>query len=150
MLPTIYQNHLKSQLTTPLYLLLNLLVTVLQSVKNVRLETLAASFPLPIMFESRRKKLQRFLVLKELCIETVWWPILQQKLISSIEPEQVVYIAIDRTSWGDINILIVSLIWDKRAWPISWTILDKKGSSNYPGLFHSNCARDMLSKSSSI
>ncbi|NEO40923.1 MAG: hypothetical protein F6J90_33160 [Moorea sp. SIOASIH] len=72
MLPTIYQNHLKSQLTTAHYLLCCLLVTVLQSVKNVKLETLAASLPLPIMFESRRKKLQRFLVLKELCIETLW------------------------------------------------------------------------------
>ncbi|GCA81945.1 hypothetical protein MiTs_03964 [Microcystis aeruginosa NIES-2521] len=40
------------------------------------------------------------------------------------------YIAIDRTSWGAINILMVSLIYDKRAIPIYWEILDKKGSSN--------------------
>jgi hypothetical protein len=38
--------------------------------------------------------------------------------------------AIDRTSWGAINILMVSLIYDKRAIPIYWEILDKKGSSN--------------------
>jgi hypothetical protein len=30
----------------------------------------------------------------------------------------LVYIAIDRTSWGTINILMVSLIYDKRAMPI--------------------------------
>ena len=42
----------------------------------------------------------------------------------------LVYIAIDRTSWGAINILMVSLIYDKRAMPIYWKILDKKGSSN--------------------
>ncbi|NEO03087.1 MAG: hypothetical protein F6K50_49565 [Moorea sp. SIO3I7] len=131
MLPTISQNHLKSQLTKSQYLLLSLLITVLQSVKNVRLETLAASIPLPILFESRRKKLQRFLGLKGLGIEQIWWPIMKSILIELIEPDQVVYIAIDRTSWGCINILIVSLIWDKRAWPISGTILDKKGSSNY-------------------
>ncbi|WP_293111195.1 IS4 family transposase, partial [Moorena sp. SIO3I6] len=119
------------QLTTAHYLVLSLLVTVLQSVKNVRLETLAASIPFPILFESRRKKLQRFLGLKGLGIEHIWWPILQSILIESIEPGQVVHIAIDRTSWSCINILIVSLIWDKRAWPIYWTILDKKGSSNY-------------------
>ena len=41
-----------------------------------------------------------------------------------------IYIAIDRTSWGAINILMVSLIYDKRARPIYWEILDKKGSSN--------------------
>ncbi|ELP57376.1 Atn1 protein [Microcystis aeruginosa TAIHU98] len=42
----------------------------------------------------------------------------------------LVYIAIDQTSLGAINILMVSLIYDKRAMPIYWEILDKKGSSN--------------------
>ncbi len=37
---------------------------------------------------------------------------------------------IDRTILGAINILMVSLIYDKRAMPIYWEILDKKGSSN--------------------
>lgn len=131
MLSPTYQTHLKSQLTTAQYLLLSLLVTVLQSVKSVRLETLATSLPLPILFESRRKKLQRFLDLKDLTIETIWWPILKDLLSQSMASGQVIHIAIDRTSWGWINILIVSLIWDKRAWPIYWTALDKKGSSNY-------------------
>jgi len=131
MIPSIYQTHLKSQLTTAQYLLLSMLVTVLQSVKQVRIETLATSLPLPILFESRRKKLQRFLDLKALSIEHIWWPILQSLLSQSIESGKVVHIAIDRTSWGWINILMVSLIWDKRAWPIYWTALDKKGSSNY-------------------
>ena len=131
MLPSIYQTHLKSQLTTAQYLLLSLLVTVLQSIKQVKLETLATSLPIPILFESRRKKLQRFLSLKEFSIERIWLPIFQSLLSQSIEPGEVVYIAIDRTSWGWINILMVSLVFDKRAWPIYWTSLDKKGSSNY-------------------
>ncbi len=42
----------------------------------------------------------------------------------------LVYIAIDQTSWVAINILMVSLIYDKRAMPIYWDILDKKGISN--------------------
>jgi hypothetical protein len=42
----------------------------------------------------------------------------------------LVYMAIDRRSWGAINILMVSLIYDKRARAIYWEILDKKGSSN--------------------
>ena len=113
MLSPTYQTHLKSQLTTAQYLLLSLLVTVLQSVKNVRLETLATSLPLPILFESRRKKLQRFLDLKDLTLETIWWPIPNSLLSQSIESGQVIHIAIDRTRWGWINILIVSLIWDK-------------------------------------
>ena len=38
--------------------------------------------------------------------------------------------AIDRTNWGVINILTVSLIYDKRAVLIYWEFLDKKGNSN--------------------
>ena len=41
-----------------------------------------------------------------------------------------IYLALDRTSWGEINILMVSVIWKQRAWPVYWSILSKKGSSN--------------------
>ena len=53
----------------------------------------------------------------------------------------LVYIAIDRTSWGAINILMVSLIYDKRAIPIYWEIWIKKevviskNSSEYWGKY---------------
>ncbi len=43
----------------------------------------------------------------------------------------VVNIAIDRTSWGCINLLMISLIWDRRAYPIYWELLHKLGSSNF-------------------
>jgi hypothetical protein len=46
------------------------------------------------------------------------------------KPNDMVYLAIDRTSWGLINILVVSVIYDHRAWPVYWTFLDKKGNSN--------------------
>lgn len=45
-------------------------------------------------------------------------------------PQERIYLAIDRTSWGIVNILMVSVIYDHRAWPIYWETLDKKGSSN--------------------
>jgi hypothetical protein len=68
-LPQSYQTHLKSQLETSQYLLLTLLVQLLQVIKQVKLETLASNLPLPILFESRRKKIQRFLSLPQL---TTW------------------------------------------------------------------------------
>ena len=37
---------------------------------------------------------------------------------------------IDRTQWRDKNLFVVSLIWEKRSLPVSWVLLDKKGSSN--------------------
>lgn len=41
------------------------------------------------------------------------------------------YVAIDRTGWREVNVLMVSLIWHKRAIPIAWICLDKLGCSNY-------------------
>jgi hypothetical protein len=75
MLPIFYQTHLKSQLSLAEYLLLKILINILQSIKKVSLETLATALPIPITFESRRKKIQRFLSLPNLTIETIWFPI---------------------------------------------------------------------------
>jgi len=50
-----YQTHLQSQLNRADYLLLTLLVNLLQSIKQVKLETLATALPLPITFNSRQK-----------------------------------------------------------------------------------------------
>ena len=41
-----------------------------------------------------------------------------------------VYVAIDRTTWGDINLLMVSFIWRKRAIPLYWQRLEKLGNSS--------------------
>lgn len=77
MLPLFYQTHLQSQLNRAEYLLLIMLVNLLQSLKQVKIETLATALPLPITFESRRKKIQRFLSLPQLTLEKIWFPILQ-------------------------------------------------------------------------
>ncbi len=130
MLPLSYQTHLKSQLNRADYLLLTLLVNLLQSIRQVKLESLATALPFPITFESRRKKIQRFLSLPHLTLETIWFPILQTWLLTNFEPQQVFYIAIDRTKWGRINLLMISLIWDRRALPIYWKLLPKQGNSN--------------------
>ena len=97
---------------------------------QVKLELLAETLPLPILFESRRKKLRRFLRLESLSIEMLWFPCIKSLLETMFEPNERIYIALDRTSWGYINILMVSVIYDYRAWPVYWTFLDKKGSSN--------------------
>ena len=44
--------------------------------------------------------------------------------------EKIIYVAIDRTNWSRINLFMVSIIWDKRAFPIYFTLLPKLGSSN--------------------
>ena len=125
-----YQKILQNELDYSIYLLLTLVVASLQLLKQVKLEVLAESLPLPILFESRRKKLRRFLRLEELSIETLWFPCVNSLLKSIFTTHDTIYLAIDRTSWGVINILVVSVVYDHRSWPIYWNFLEKKGSSN--------------------
>ena len=130
MINELYQKVLENELGRAGYLLLLMIVGTWQILKQAKLEILAEA--LPILFESRRKKLKRFLKLEILNIKKIWFLCLKEMLKQQqrFTTKGLVYIAIDRTSWGAINLLIVSLIYDKRAIPIYWKILDKKGSSN--------------------
>jgi hypothetical protein len=131
MLPQFYQDHFKSQLHPAQYLLLTLLVQLLQTIKQAKLETLATSLPLPILFESRRRKIQRFLSLPALCIETLWFPVIVQWLKVTFGQDKTLYVVIDRTRWMNINLLVISVVWGHRGWPVYWTQLNKKGNSNF-------------------
>jgi len=76
MLPSLYQKHLENQLSLPEILFLNILINVLQNIKEISLERLSTVLPLPILFESRRKKVQRFISLPSLSIKKLWFPII--------------------------------------------------------------------------
>ncbi|AFZ30786.1 transposase, IS4 family protein [Gloeocapsa sp. PCC 7428] len=104
MLPSLYQTHLENQLK-PTQLLLNLLINVVQAVKEVSLEKIATALPFPILFESRRKQLQIYLSFPLLKIETLWFPIVQTWLSLTFSEQPNLYLVIDRTSWSRINIM---------------------------------------------
>jgi hypothetical protein len=130
MIPAFYQKHLKSQLNVAEFIFLKILLILLQSIKKVSLEKLANALPIGIKFESRRKRIQRFLSLPNLTIEKVWFPIVKELLEIYFSNEKIIYVAIDRTNWSCINLFMVSIIWDKRAFPIYFELLPKLGSSN--------------------
>lgn len=94
------------------------------------IELLATLMPYPIQFESRRRSLQRFLKLPCLESDTLWFPLIKEILKAKVPKTQQLKITIDRTQWRDKNVFVISLIWDKRAIPLYWQLLDKKGSSN--------------------
>ncbi|MEM9213282.1 MAG: IS4 family transposase [Cyanobacteria bacterium P01_F01_bin.150] len=125
-----YQTLLKNELHHATYLLVLLLVSSLHLLKIAKLEVLAESLPIPIQFDSRRRKLRRLLRLPNFTIEDLWFPCVRVLLQKMFVPKERIYLAIDRTSWGIVNILMVSVIYDHRAWPIYWEALDKKGNSN--------------------
>ena len=130
MIPLSYQQHLKSQFSPTEYFLLTFLIQILQSIKTLSLEKLANALPLPILFESRRKKIQRFLMLPHLGFKTVWFPLLLSLIPTIFSANSTLYFAIDRTNWRFTNLLVVSLIYNKRALPVYIHILNKKGNSN--------------------
>jgi len=130
MFPQFYQIHLQRQLKNTEYLTLKILVYLLQSQKQVSIESLATLMPYPIQFESRRRSVQRFLKLSSLNIESLWFPLVQEILNAKFPQTQTLKLALDRTQWRDKNIFVISVIWCQRALPLYWQILDKKGSSN--------------------
>ena len=118
MLPSLYQTHLENQLENSELLFLNILINVLQDIKEVSIEKIATNLPLPILFDSRRKKLQRFISLPTLNIEKIWWPIIKNWLSQNFTSERTIYLVIDRTNWSRNNLIMLSIIYDKRAIPI--------------------------------
>ena len=131
MLPQFYIDYLKAYLPSSEFLTLQILVWLLQVHRQVRIERLASSFPYPIKCESRRKKIQRFLSLPRLSLPLLWFPLIKKIISTQYQQGARLIITIDRTQWKDNNISMVSVIWNKRALPIYWLLLNKKGSSNF-------------------
>ena len=96
----------------------------------MRLERLATTLLLPIQQNSRRRHLQRFLTLNALSVVLLWFPIIEALINQHFQLGSQLTIAMDRTQWKENNVLMVSVIYQKRAWPIYWCLLEKDGCSN--------------------
>ena len=131
MLPEFYQKTLQKYLTTAQLLVLGMLLNVLQSSRQAKLLRLAGVFPSFILAESRRRKLQRFLSLPELTVSQIWYPLITNWLTNYCRGGETLSIVIDRSQWGTINLLMVSLVWERRAIPLYWSLLPKLGSCNF-------------------
>lgn len=129
-LPELYSKHLKKQFSYSQYLILLILINLLQDLHTVRLEELARRFPIPIQLRSRVKKLQRFLSLHQFKIQTLWFPILESWIEMEWQSDKAIYLVIDRSQWRARNLLMVSMVFERRAIPIYFILLPKKGNSN--------------------
>lgn len=138
----IYHTHLQEYLSAEQIVFIEILVRVIQVFKEIKIEKLAGRIPLPIKFESRRKAIQRFLLLRALDISLLWLPIIKQIVDQKMSEQKhrtrkknsnerkKIYLAMDRTQWQEHNILMIAIIIERRAMPIYWEFLDKKGCSN--------------------
>lgn len=129
-LPQFYQSHLQKYLSETQLITLQLLVWLLQNQKQVKIERLAATLPLPIQQNSRRRHIQRFLNLRRLSVVILWFPLIKEIINRRISKGKQLIIALDRTQWQENNLLMVSAIYQKRAFPIFWILLPKKGASD--------------------
>ncbi|WP_292706443.1 MULTISPECIES: hypothetical protein [unclassified Nostoc] len=130
MLASFYQNFLEKYLNKAQLITLKMLVWLLQNQKQVKIERLAATLPLPIQQNSRRRHIQRFLTLNALSVVLLWFPIIEAIINQHFKLGSQLTIAVDRTQWKENNVLMVSVIYQKRAWPIYWCLLEKDGCSN--------------------
>ncbi len=130
MLPEFYHKCFSKLLTPRQYTTLQLIIFLLQSQKTIQIEKLAALLPIPIKDESRRRHLQRFLILPQLQIKLLWFPLVKNWLKIG-KQTKLCYVAIDRTRWKERNLFVASLIRNKRAIPLYWFLLNKKGNSNF-------------------
>ncbi|WP_287244748.1 hypothetical protein [Okeania sp. SIO1H5] len=85
---------------------------------------------MPIKYESRRKHIQRFLTLFSLSLPLFWFPIIMMIISREFSPGSRLILTIDRTQLPHHNIFFIGAIYKKRALPIYWQVLEKKGSSN--------------------
>jgi hypothetical protein len=60
----------------------------------------------------------------------VCFPLIKEIITQRIPKGKRLIIALDRTAWQENNILMASAIYQKRAFPIFWILLSKKGASN--------------------
>ena len=96
-LPEFYTTCLAKYLSPSQILTLEILIWLLQVHKQVRIERLAACLPIPILYESRRRHLQRFLVLRKLSVPLVWFPLIKCILKTQIPLGSRLVVPLDRT-----------------------------------------------------
>lgn len=125
-----HKSQIEKYLTKSEILTLQLLIWLLQVQKDVRIERLASCLPIPILYESRRKKIQRLLASSSLSLSLFWFPIIKLIVEKEFKLVERLILVLDRTQWQDNNVFMISVIWKKRALPIYWLVLEKKGSSN--------------------
>lgn len=108
MLPQFYLDYLETYLPLSELLTLQILVWLLQVHRQVRIERLASSFPYPIKCESRRKKIQRFLISSNLSLSLLWFPLIKKIIATQFRKGDKLIITIDRTQWKNNNISMAS------------------------------------------
>ena len=126
----IMQEHFGNHMNLARIKLMALLLHALCVVQTVSLHKLAAAMPTALDRDSNLRRLQRFIAKYALSLDIV------ARMIFSLLPcKDKLVLSMDRTNWkfGDfnINILMVGVTYKGIAFPLIFSLLDKRGNSNW-------------------
>lgn len=106
-----------------------LFLMALFQAKTVNLAELATCFARPVKIDSNYKRLQRFFRHFDLDLSDI-----ARFVVRLINIPQPWTLSLDRTNWSfgqtHFNILMLGVVHEGIAFPLLWTMLDKKGNSN--------------------
>ena len=99
-------------------------------VQTVSLHKLAAAMPTPVERDSNLRRIQRFIAKYALNLDLV------ARMIFSLLPVKTgLVLSMDRTNWKfgvfDINVLMLGVTYKGIAFPLMFSLLSKKGNSNW-------------------
>ena len=109
--------------------LISMVIIALCKVQTVSFHKLALAFDSTSTADSSLRRLQRFIAGFDLCCDLI------ARLIFGLLPEKTgLKLVIDRTNWQfgeqDVNIFMLGIAYRNVAFPMMFTMLDKKGNSN--------------------
>lgn len=128
-LVSILKEHLKGKMNLARIKFLSLFIMALCKVQTVNFDKLSTAFNSTAKASSSHRRIQRFIGLYSLC------PDLIARLIFSLLPEkEKLVLTIDRTNWKfgktNINIFMLGVAYKGLAFPIMFSLLNKRGNSN--------------------
>jgi hypothetical protein len=103
-------------------------VGVLRS-KSLQVGQIVTASPLEGSRDSLKKRVQRFLQKASVTVEDYSQPLAKRLLQRLVAGGARVHLTLDRTEWGDFNILYVCIGWRGRALPLLWRMLGPGASS---------------------
>jgi hypothetical protein len=108
---------------------MSMVIIALCKVQNVSFHKLAIAFDSKSQVDSSLRRLQRFMAEFDLCSDLI------ARLIFGLLPEKTnLKLVIDRTNWQfgkqNINIFMLGIAYRNVAFPLMFTMLNKKGNSN--------------------
>jgi hypothetical protein len=97
--------------------------------KSLQVGQIITALPLAGTHDSLKKRVQRFLRNPSVVVELYYEPVARRILQRLAVGRARIHLTIDRTEWGDFNLLYICVGWRGRALPLLWGMLGPGASS---------------------